>query len=662
MDDSGDEELSRLEVSMVIENIDFAVLSANATLLASVSGTVALAVASGLSGVEAGDVAVALSEGSVVADATVPDLSATRAASLQSQAATEATKISDSLVSGLTTTPGIDTVTTGNLQVSNFAAAVAMVTRTETATSSTATATATATLTSTSTAGTTTPPEPLEDSHSDALAEAMASTGGITAVVALLLCVLVCICILCRMRLRRLLNRSGANEAGGGRSEVAQRPVSSKKAPGGFDPSLPFAADGELPMPLEPVAEGIEESSSRDHNEDVPHEELHPDDVDTPGRYEIIKDFTAVGSSAALGGPTTAELKVGMCVDVVEVLHVWEDKRVRGRIVYPHGWISLRCTARGDNRRWARRISDIGGTQRPAHSDQSQLSSPSGASGTTSQPPAPKTPLLMSSAGLPNPFSQPSPQAATPPSPPGFEGAPELFKSSSPSRSNMLTPTPPAKLAGGLMAGDRVMSLVAYAGSAGAVASGDIGTVMGPCKDYKGSSAGTRVNCKFPRHHSINLLHTQLKRLGGGLEDQAQEVDMSLVVDVDALDEGDEIPPWQRTPDSAASGAGSGLFGAAGMPPPPPASAPAPAAAAPAPARGLQRGKSTAAIGGYRDEVPQQLDAAEERRLLEEMISNSEREVEEYYRQVATPPRSPSPGGGGGGHQDVATLGFYPRQ
>jgi len=608
-DDEEELELKRLELSMVIENVDFSLLSADDGLFANFSDAVAEALAANLEGVSGEDLRLVLSEGSVAVNASLPALSPAVASSLQAQALAQAASIAALIVASLSSLPGIDTVTTGVIQVTGFLVIVVDDAGTSTTTS----------------------PGPVKPaplgSGSAPLSEAMASFGGITVAAAFLLCTLVCLCALCRMR--RNAKAKKAQEAEGSRSDIAQKPEMASA----FDPSLPFAADGDFPLPLESVAEGMEESG--DHDEAVPHEELHPDDVDTPGRYEIIKDFTAVGSSAALGGPTTAELKVGMCVDVVEVIHVWEDKRVRGRILYPHGWISLRCTARGDNRRWARRISDIGGS-RPARGDDSRVSSPSQASGTTTQPPAPRTPLLLNTG-----LGLASPQAATPPSPPGFEATPELFKPSSPARSRM-SPSPKATLPGGLTAGDRVTSLVAYAGSAGAVASGDIGIVMGPCKDYNGSSALERVNCKFPRHHSINLLHTQIKRLGGSLEDEAQEVDMSLVVDVDALDD-DDIPPWQRGADPPPAGSpGGGLHGAASGSQP-----------APAPSLG-PLGKSTAVLGGYGAQV-EQIDAAEERRLLEELISSDNREAEDYYRQMGHIPQ-PSPSGVG---QDSAQGYFH---
>lgn len=77
------------------------------------------------------------------------------------------------------------------------------------------------------------------------------------------------------------------------------------------------------------------------------------DEPERPGFYIVIHEGTRVGASFQLAskGETIASLKAGTIVEVAEVSELVEEKRMRGRLVSPAGWISLRNTQSGQ--RWA---------------------------------------------------------------------------------------------------------------------------------------------------------------------------------------------------------------------------------------------------------------------------------------------------------------------
>lgn len=75
--------------------------------------------------------------------------------------------------------------------------------------------------------------------------------------------------------------------------------------------------------------------------------------VDLPGMYTIEHDGTKVAPSEELSTTFVAELNKGANVKVVEVVRREKDKRVRGRLESPAGWISLLNTESGY--RWAMR-------------------------------------------------------------------------------------------------------------------------------------------------------------------------------------------------------------------------------------------------------------------------------------------------------------------
>lgn len=74
---------------------------------------------------------------------------------------------------------------------------------------------------------------------------------------------------------------------------------------------------------------------------------------DQPGEWVIIMDEgVAVQAECAVGSAEIAELKKRTRVTVVEVRESAKDKRIRGRLSEPAGWISLRDMT--DNQRsWA---------------------------------------------------------------------------------------------------------------------------------------------------------------------------------------------------------------------------------------------------------------------------------------------------------------------
>merc|ERR1712203_851288 len=62
------------------------------------------------------------------------------------------------------------------------------------------------------------------------------------------------------------------------------------------------------------------------------------------GSYTILLGGTSVTSGPCRDSDRVAELSEGALVSVVEIKEISEEHRVRGRIVEPAGWISLRST------------------------------------------------------------------------------------------------------------------------------------------------------------------------------------------------------------------------------------------------------------------------------------------------------------------------------
>jgi len=76
-------------------------------------------------------------------------------------------------------------------------------------------------------------------------------------------------------------------------------------------------------------------------------------EADSPGRYTIVHDRTKVASTLELSEKFVAELARGATVNVLEVVNLPKESRVRGRLESPVGWISLLNVATGY--RWAKR-------------------------------------------------------------------------------------------------------------------------------------------------------------------------------------------------------------------------------------------------------------------------------------------------------------------
>ncbi|CAE6958157.1 unnamed protein product [Symbiodinium sp. CCMP2592] len=86
---------------------------------------------------------------------------------------------------------------------------------------------------------------------------------------------------------------------------------------------------------------------------------------DQPGRYVIIHDSTFVSETPAVPREedVVTIVRAGTTVEVVEVLREESQTRVRGRITFPQGWISLLDVASGY--RWACRVEDRSRVQKP---------------------------------------------------------------------------------------------------------------------------------------------------------------------------------------------------------------------------------------------------------------------------------------------------------
>lgn len=60
-----------------------------------------------------------------------------------------------------------------------------------------------------------------------------------------------------------------------------------------------------------------------------------------PGKYIIVHDSAVVKSEVALVSPIVGHLRAGDAVQVLSVVHNLADRRARGRVEHPPGWISL---------------------------------------------------------------------------------------------------------------------------------------------------------------------------------------------------------------------------------------------------------------------------------------------------------------------------------
>lgn len=95
---------------------------------------------------------------------------------------------------------------------------------------------------------------------------------------------------------------------------------------------------------------------------------------DLPGTYRILADGTAMGPTLELGD-VVQELPAGELVEVVEVAATADLRRMRGRLLSPPGWISIRSLEPGDTRRWAVRLADPGAAGQQRQQQQASSSS-----------------------------------------------------------------------------------------------------------------------------------------------------------------------------------------------------------------------------------------------------------------------------------------------
>uniref|UniRef100_A0A7S1QX94 Uncharacterized protein n=1 Tax=Alexandrium catenella TaxID=2925 RepID=A0A7S1QX94_ALECA len=87
-----------------------------------------------------------------------------------------------------------------------------------------------------------------------------------------------------------------------------------------------------------------------------------------PAPYVIIHDNAALRSDVSLASPVVGHLRSGDVVRVVAVVSSLQDRRLRGRIESPQGWISLLDLDTGY--RWAKRYDEPASAR---HSEKAQL-------------------------------------------------------------------------------------------------------------------------------------------------------------------------------------------------------------------------------------------------------------------------------------------------
>ena len=79
-----------------------------------------------------------------------------------------------------------------------------------------------------------------------------------------------------------------------------------------------------------------------------------------PGRYTVIRAAGVMPTMQTLSGDGMPRLTVGQSIEVLEIVHCAEARRVRARIAEPPGWISLANMDTGT--RWAVHADDVADT------------------------------------------------------------------------------------------------------------------------------------------------------------------------------------------------------------------------------------------------------------------------------------------------------------
>lgn len=84
---------------------------------------------------------------------------------------------------------------------------------------------------------------------------------------------------------------------------------------------------------------------------------------DRPGPYVIIKKAGVMRTQETAKGSVVAELEVEQKIEVIDIVHLEKENRVRAQIVEPPGWITL--VNLESNTRWAEHADDYGKMQSP---------------------------------------------------------------------------------------------------------------------------------------------------------------------------------------------------------------------------------------------------------------------------------------------------------
>jgi len=119
-------------------------------------------------------------------------------------------------------------------------------------------------------------------------------------------------------------------------------------------PSIALADEGGMEVAQDPGANAVPLPDSGDGSRE-----------DAPGLYQLLH-FAHVKETKSRESRDVARVEVDDVVQVVEIVMVEEEDRLRGRIAEPAGWISLVNTCTGD--RWASPLGDAQPNTQPSTS------------------------------------------------------------------------------------------------------------------------------------------------------------------------------------------------------------------------------------------------------------------------------------------------------
>jgi len=559
--------LGSLKLFFIVENIDYNKLINIIGLRTNFINTVRANVAS-KAGVSESMVSVELSPGSVQITSTIKLLANTRNSDeVMGQVQDGQANMTATILQTFETLTDFQTVKTGDVTVAQLSYLTNDITSTTTTTATTSTTTTTRTTSTTSTTTpanfTTTDPnlarqttEPSSGFSILGVSQTATAAIGGAALVALILAVaFACVCGVryCRRgskdgKTNELVPEKKMEEEGNMNLAAVNSPSQDQPEPeGGLSPS---SAQQQFQFPMQPHYSPQMQPPMQQPYYQQPVAQPRVLGEDRPGRYEIIVDSTAVGPSLALGD-VISELELGALVEVLEVVHHYDDQRVRARIAYPPGWISLSSLAEGDDRRWARRLLDANMAAAATPASLRSIS-PQGMPMQQHQLRLPQQqyqyqqgmkpiqtgmgpgygPGVMGGTPMSGMGMAPGGKGMQPIAPVGLGmGPPSVISLMNPQGGQMMPSTQasvqPASrtssptsvyitgmiLPGDFVVGEQVMALVDFSGASGQVSVDEVGIVAGPCKGYNGAGAQARLNCKFPRHPNINLKVTQISRV-----------------------------------------------------------------------------------------------------------------------------------------------------